>query len=112
MKILHKILVLGIFLLIGFNGFGQTNQYVPKQPVSILNESVSASLVIEFHFPEPKDIDLVIYDLDENIVNKTSWKDIKSTFQKLDFSEYKNGIYFIRFYSQSNLISEKKISKV
>ena len=112
MKILHKILFLGAFLFICANSFGQNQHNNSEQPISILNESITASMVIEFHFVESKEIDMIVYDLNEFVVKKKSWKDIKSAVKKIDFFELKNGAYSVRFYDHGNLISEKKVSKI
>ncbi|MFT5863147.1 MAG: hypothetical protein ACI828_001803 [Flavobacteriales bacterium] len=112
MKILHKTLLLGVFLLISAHSFAQNNSVNPEQPISILNESTTASLVIEFSFVESKEIEMIVFDLNEVVVKKKSWKDLRSTVKKLDFSELKNGAYHVRFYDQTNLVFEKKVSKI
>lgn len=112
MKILHKILILGVFLLMSTNSFGQNKTIDTERPISIVNESISASAVIEFHFSNSKNIDMKVYDINKVMVLEASWEKVQETFKKVDFSLLKSGIYFIHFFDQENLIFKKEISKI
>lgn len=112
MKFLHKILLIGAFLMTSVLSFGQEKLNDSKQPISIVNTSITASAILEFNFSSPTDIELKVYDNQEVIVQTNSWKNVESTFTKFDFSLLKNGTYMARFYDQGKLVYEKEVTKI